>query len=238
MNRSFPQVLLRFLLAVALLCLSTAPLSALTVTNRSPGPHLQPPVPNPTAQSSQSPAFLRDIKDPLTIQTLGAWIGRIAAVLVLGWLLWWAWNRWRKNRPQPVAPPPPPPDARARTRLQEALQWIHQPERFCTVVSEILRTYLEARFGLRAPERTTEEFLAEMQTSGSLDLRHKQVLADFLTRCDLVKFAQANPGRPELEELHGVALRVVTETIPTAAPPVIPSSIPPRPPILPAERTS
>jgi hypothetical protein len=237
MKRQFPHVLRRVLVAIALPCLGAAPLSALTVTNRSTGPHLQPPVPNPPAQSSQAPVFLHDIKDPVSIQTLGAWIGRIAAVLILGWLLWWAWNRWRKNRPQPVAPPPPPPDARARIRLQEALQWIDQPERFCTVVSEILRTYLEERFGLRAPERTTEEFLAELQTSGSLDLRHKQVLADFLTRCDLVKFAQANPGRPELEELHGVALRVVTETIPTAAPPVIPGPNPPQPPVLPTERT-
>ena len=238
MNRSLPQVVMRCLVVIALLCLGATPLSALTVTNRAPGPHLQPPAPTPASPSPQSPVFLHDIKDPVSIQTLGAWIGRIAAVLILGWLLWWAWNRWRKNRPQPVAPPPPPPDARARIRLQEALQWIDQPERFCTVVSEILRTYLEERFGLRAPERTTEEFLAELQTSGSLDLRHKQVLADFLTRCDLVKFAQANPGRPELEELHGVALRVVTETIPTAAPPpVIPNSTPTPPPIFPEGRT-
>ena len=226
---------LRFLAAVPLVLVTNGPLAALTITNRPPGPHLQPPVPYPTAQSSQSPIFLHDIRDPISIQTIGNWIGRIVAVLVLGWLLWWAWNRWRKNRPKPTTPPPPPPDTRARARLQEALQWIDQPERFCTVVSEILRTYLEERFGLRAPERTTEEFLAELKTSGSLDLRHKQVLADFLTRCDLVKFAQANPGRPELEELHGVALRVVTETIPTTAPPVISSSSPTPPPQIPGD---
>ncbi len=188
---------------------------ALTVTNRPAGTSSGAPTP---------PQFLHDIRDPVTIQTLATWLVRILVILILGALLWWAWNRWRRRRPTIAAPAPPPPDARALKRLTEALQWIEQPERFCTTVSEILRTYLEERFGLRAPERTTEEFLFELQNSISLDLKHKQVLGDFLTRCDLVKFARAEPGRTELEDLHAAAVRLVEESAHrVAAPPLLPT---------------
>jgi hypothetical protein len=39
-------------------------------------------------------------------------------------------------------------------------------------------------------------------------------LGGFLERCDLVKFAQYEPGEPELRELHASALRLVEETEP------------------------
>lgn len=206
-------------------CALTLPTAALTVTNR-PAPPIPQPQPHGVGGTNSAPIFLHDIQHPVSIQTLGAWIGRGIAVILLGWLLWWAWNRWRKNRPQPVAPPPPPPEERARKRLADSLQWIDQPERFCTVVSEILRTYLEERFRLRAPERTTEEFLVELRSSSSLDVAHKTSLGDFLTRCDLVKFARAQPDRSELLDLHGVAVRLVEDTVPkplsASIPPVIP----------------
>jgi hypothetical protein len=210
----------RFLLLLP----AVLPARALTVTNRPP----EPASGAPTRQ-----LFLHDIRDPVTIQTLGAWLVRILAVLILGALLWWAWNRWRRSRPTPAAPPPPPPDARALRRLTEALQWIGQPERFCTSVSEILRTYLEERFGLRAPERTTEEFLSELRNSISLDLKNKQVLGDFLTRCDLVKFARAEPGPAELQELHAAAVRLVEETAHRVPAPPVLSEPPVQPPLQP-----
>jgi len=112
------------------------------------------------------------------------------------------------------------PDA-ARQRLTAALMLIENPERFCTTVSEITRTYLEERFGLKAPERTTEEFLAELPRNVVLDKRHKDLLGEFLTQCDLVKFARFEPGRRELEDLHHAALRLVEETAPRPVPPVM-----------------
>lgn len=116
----------------------------------------------------------------------------------------------------------------ARRRLQAALAWIEDPERFTVEVSEAARKYLEDRFGLRAPERTTEEFLAELSGSVALDGRHKELLADFLTRCDLVKFARAVVDRSELEALHQAAVRLVEETVPSPLGPVPPPPMPPR----------
>ena len=184
------------------------------------------------------PAALHDIKGPIEIPTVLMWLIRIGIVLVLAGLLWLGWWLWQKRRPQGETVALVPADQRARERLAQALALIDQPERFCTVVSEITRTYLEERFGLRAPDQTTEEFLAELPRSIVLDLRHKQFLGDFLTRCDLVKFARFEPTRAELEQLHGSALNLVEETVPRSAPagavpPPLPPAAPPPPPPFP-----
>jgi hypothetical protein len=79
-------------------------------------------------------------------------------------------------------------------------------------VSNTLRLYLEERFNLRAPERTTEEFLVELRTSRHLTVDQKQSLGEFLESCDLVKFARFEPNEMALWQLHDAALRLVDET--------------------------
>lgn len=59
-------------------------------------------------------------------------------------------------------------------------------------VSEILRRYVEGRFGVRALEMTTWEVLGGLQAAGvAEDLRRD--IRRFLDQCDLVKFAKARP---------------------------------------------
>ena len=65
---------------------------------------------------------------------------------------------------------------------------------------------------MRAPERTTEEFLDELQSSALLSYSQKQLLGDFLMRCDLVKFAKHEPALEQLRELYQSALKLVDET--------------------------
>ncbi len=186
------------------------------------------------ASAAVGPTALHDIKGPIEIPTVLMWLIRIGIVLVLAGLLWLGWWLWQKRRPKGETVALVSPDQRARERLALALDLIGQPEPFCTAVSEITRTYLEERFGLRAPDQTTEEFLAELPRSIVLDLRHKQFLADFLTQCDLVKFARFEPTRTELEQLHASALNLVEETVPRSAPAgAVPPPIPPIPPAAP-----
>lgn len=166
------------------------------------------------AATNALPAKLHDIKDPIVIHSPWMWVRTGLVIVILGAFVALAWWWWKRNRkPEPAGPVESPAD-RARRRLTAVLDVIHDPERFATRVSEIARTYLEERFGLHAPERTTEEFLSELTTSVSLDSRHKELLAGFLTSCDLVKFARAEPGRAELEDLHASAERLVEETAP------------------------
>jgi len=64
---------------------------------------------------------------------------------------------------------------------------------FYEQVSNILRYYIEDRFTLKAPERTTEEFLAELKYDYVLSAGDKESLEQFLRHCDLVKFAKHQP---------------------------------------------
>ena len=93
-----------------------------------------------------------------------------------------------------------------------------QPRPFCILVSDTIRQYLEERFNFHAPERTTEEFLHELQATDLLLPDQKTSLGDFLAVCDMVKFARYEPGRPELEALYESAVRLIDETEPQPAP--------------------
>ncbi|MCR4319248.1 MAG: hypothetical protein NUV74_02795 [Candidatus Brocadiaceae bacterium] len=79
-------------------------------------------------------------------------------------------------------------------------------------ITNILRHYIEARFGLLAPERTTEEFLTEMAHTNQLDATHKILIREFLERCDMVKYAKYGPSNVEIKETYDAAKRFIDET--------------------------
>ena len=79
-------------------------------------------------------------------------------------------------------------------------------------LSDIVRRYIEERFALRAPELTTEEFLAEAGRSPELTAAHRELLSAFLATCDRVKFARYNPGEDESRGALDVAKRFLNET--------------------------
>lgn len=188
---------------------------------------------------------IRGIKLPVEIPDYWMWVWIALAVVafiaigvVVGLML-------RKRKKLVPLAPPVPPHLRAKQKLAEALMFISDANRFCTEVSNTLRWYLEERFQLRAPERTTEEFLVELQTSRHLTVDQKQSLGSFLESCDLVKFARHEPTEDNLRQLHDAALRLVDETqfdsvaAPGAAasantgptlPPDSPPTLPPPPP--------
>lgn len=66
-------------------------------------------------------------------------------------------------------------------------------------VSDVLRGYIENRFGIQAPRRTTEEFLQDISRNAPFDADRKTLLTEFLHDCDLVKFAEYAPAHGEIE---------------------------------------
>jgi hypothetical protein len=123
----------------------------------------------------------------------------------------------RSSAEQALFVPPVPAHLRAKLRLLDALALIAQPKPFCIAVSDTARWYLEERFNFRAPERTTEEFLHELQGTDLLLPDQKASLGEFLNQCDLVKFAKYEPREAELRNLHASALRLIEETEPVTA---------------------
>ncbi len=83
-------------------------------------------------------------------------------------------------------------------------------------ISDILRHYIENRFRLHAPERTTEEFLAELGSGRTLDARHQPLLVKFLQHCDLVKFAELQPTRNDIQDTFDSCKNFILETTETA----------------------
>jgi len=172
----------------------------------------------PHLAGSNAPSFsandIRPINAPIAIPNVWFWIGCAVVVLALAALAWW-W--WRRRQARMAAPAPViviPPHVKARAKLREALSLLDQPGPFCVLISDTIRIYLEERFELHAPERTTEEFLEELQGSPLLTHDQKQTLGEFLAGCDLVKFARYEPARTELERIYETALRLVEETEP------------------------
>ena len=171
----------------------------------------------PSENTEPALSDIHDIRSLVEVPSSWAWLWWVAAVAVTLGLLFLAWHYWKKHRKkkaeEPVVPTEPAHE-RARRELEAALEYLHAPERFCVLVSQTIRVYLEGRFDLHAPERTTEEFLDEVQGSAHLNEAQKQSLAEFLTVCDMVKFAKSEPEAYELKQLHEAALQLVRETEP------------------------
>jgi len=167
-----------------------------------------------TAPFATNSLDIRGIKGPVHIPSSYAWIGWLVfflALAVAGWLLW---KRFRRKvglvKPIPIIPP----HRRAKDRLRNVNELLSDPYKYCSVVSTVVREYLEERFDLHAPDRTTEEFLEEMRSTSVLRPDHKALLEEFLSRCDLVKFARFEPSQDELKALLEAALRFIDETAP------------------------
>ncbi len=79
-------------------------------------------------------------------------------------------------------------------------------------LSGILRHYIENRFALRAPERTTEEFLTELRKTDVLSDAQKDLLKRFLQHCDMVKFAEHRAENAEIQATFDTCKAFIEET--------------------------
>lgn len=137
-----------------------------------------------------------------------------ACLLLLVWLVYWL-RRSPKLRTSANSTPLPAHTKalRALSRLRgEPRETDPEVERFYQQISSVLRTYLEDRYGLHAPERTTEEFLPEIEASGLLAMTEQQHLSQFLQQCDLVKFARLLPEEDVHAATFDFAERLVEHT--------------------------
>lgn len=114
-----------------------------------------------------------------------------------------------------------PPWERARAALLELRSGIAagriDPVAGVEVLSDVVRDYLEARFGVPAPRLTTSEFLALVAASPALSAAERTFLREFMNGADLVKFARVPAARAALEDAVGKAELLVERTTPREA---------------------
>ena len=137
-------------------------------------------------------------------------VGAASALLALGA----AWLAWRRHRRRLAIPPTPYETALLELAALEGRDWVSQGEfqRFYEELSSILRRYLEARFEVRAPKLTTEEFLNQLVRAPELLSSQQDALRQFLTACDFVKFAAARPTPQECGEAVAACRNLLSRT--------------------------
>jgi hypothetical protein len=171
--------------------------------------------PSLRAQSADAPTQPRDItgiEEPPPAPAGPRWpyfLGfALAAIAVAGAAAW----RFGRGGPRPVRLPPDQwalqeLDAIAAKRLPEA----GQGERFHTLISDVIRRYVDLRYDLRAPKQTTPEFLKSLAEDSSLPPEKQAKLSEFLRRCDIAKFAPVVASVEESREVLELARAIVQE---------------------------
>jgi len=167
---------------------------------------------------------IRDIRGPLSISMGALQMALWALGLVL--LVAGTFAAFRKLRSRPTTPAPHPQPTRrsphdialaALARLEaSSLPERGEVKQFHVEVSEILRRYVEARYGIAALEMTTLEILEGLERAGGpADFRTG--LKTFLDRCDLVKFAKARPDATISREVLGLGRQLVESSAASSA---------------------
>jgi hypothetical protein len=165
---------------------------------------------------------IRDIRAPYHIPAdwrVPALIA--AAVVVVLALCWWGWRRLRARRP--------PLTLLQRTLQQleatRALMEAGDARAFSAAVSDVVRAYIEARFQVRATQRTTAEFLNDcLAQVGSALHAHESALEEFLKYCDLAKFARWPLDTQQMQGMLASARHFVETTAAPAPAPTVTAS--------------
>jgi hypothetical protein len=158
---------------------------------------------------------IKDIEPPVELPRKGAWLYWILGAGFLGLCSAAGFFKWRRKQQDAEAVRRPAHEiacAELERLLAEKLVEKGEVKVFYTGLSDILRRYIENRFALRAPERTTDEFLVELRDASVLAAPHKDLLGEFLRHCDLVKFAEHQPTTPEIQKTFDACKRFIFET--------------------------
>ena len=146
----------------------------------------------------------------------------LAAVILLAtaglWAAYRAWRRWSSRPPPPVLP-----EVWALRALSElaAYDWFAKDEfrEYYYRLTEIVRSYVERKFCVAAPEMTTEEFLAMLARDRRTLPYDADRLRDFLEACDFVKYAALTPRRDDAEGALATARAFIHATAASASRP-------------------
>ncbi len=164
---------------------------------------------NPDAPAA-TPAPLHDIAGPMAFFPYPVWMVVLAALgllAVVGLLVWFLILRKRPSRVVSSRD-------RARRKLGELRERVATTEvyDFSIEVSEVLRRFIEETRGLRATTQTTMEFLAAIAGDQRFSDAERGLLAKFLEKADLIKFARVHATDEDSRVLLESAVGFVEES--------------------------
>jgi hypothetical protein len=161
-----------------------------------------------------------DVKEqmnyPYTVKEFLPWAGILIAFVALVILVvrWWK-NRKSKNSLFGKPAEPDSPYIAALKELEkirnQKLWQNNQMKLYYTRITDVLREYIEARFGLQAMEKTSAEILQELLPAG-IEKAEYDSLKEMLEVADLVKFAKYVASELENENAIPRAIRFISST--------------------------
>ena len=165
---------------------------------------------------------IHDIKGqmgyPLTFKELLPWIG---GVLLLAALV--ALAVWLVRRRRAAAEERKPRDPAYIVALRELDKWrgdkFWAPDKqkmFYSGITDTLKTYIEDRFGIDAPEMTTAELFAAIKEAEDLPEDLREQTRELFECADFVKFAKHIASEEDNARALPTAVRFVTSTYQTA----------------------
>jgi len=145
-------------------------------------------------------------KAPLTIGEILPWVLLVSLTTALIWVIIRLFRRFKKAKPEyePVVIKEAAHVIAFRDleKLKNEKLWQKgELKQYYSRLTEIIRQYLEDRYGVDSPELTTSETLDELLRKGFKKDAVYIMLRDILNGADLVKFAKYKPD-PSENELH------------------------------------
>lgn len=148
----------------------------------------------------------------------GLWlILLLCIILIIAGILLWLDYRKKGRLPFMPRPKPIPPYELAVSSLDNLKSrhlWEEGKEKeFYTELIDILRKYLEGRFGINAMEMTTSQIIRSLQSNEEIN-RHKDMMKEILDTADFVKFANMRPLPADNDAAWQDARKFVEDTRP------------------------
>ena len=160
-----------------------------------------------------------DLKKPAQLPERALWPWMLLAALLAAALLAFLWWRHLRRRPEAAAPAPAAPPRPAHEIAYAELQRLLSSnllekgavKEFYIELAEIIRRYLGRRFAIDTFERTSSEILDSLRMARA-PVKAMAMVSEFLSACDLVKFAKHVPDTDETRRTVESAYRLVDET--------------------------
>ena len=161
--------------------------------------------------AASAPGKLRELAPPVEMPPDPVWhlyaggiacivLVTVAVILVL-----------RRRRPLPVVDPVPPQQT-ALTALQELECDPPEPKDFYTRLVDILRSYIDGRFGIHESDATASELLTALFKAGEFSVEQQRLLHDVVCESDLVKFAAFRPSPDAQSQALNACREFIVET--------------------------
>lgn len=158
------------------------------------------------------------IEAPITMREILPFAGIGLGILLILFLAYYLYMRFARKEPIFVRKEKPKEPAhliafRELDSLKDKELWQQgRNKEYYSQLTDIIRNYLDDRFGIYAMEMTTDEIIGAISVGKVLDKEVKNDLFDVLTQADFVKFAKASTLANENEKYLRFAYDFVIKT--------------------------